>query len=237
MSKILAVDDEAEDLNTIKTVLEEKGYEVVLATNGAQALDSLEDHDLDVILIDIQMPTLSGYDLLRLLKERLNGKTKMIYVSIVPEKEVDMSDIDGFVQKPFTPEILIKDSKKRIKLYQELAKIHNLEDLEAEKNQISNKYKNFPTEFKNLFKILQLKILAKNANIKSIDTKKIIKYGDEIYRLTLEFKKIPPFKKMKVLIKNKVDFSITDNLLKIDSNDLDKNKLFRLLKNSLITLK
>ena len=115
MSKILAVDDEAEDLNTIKTVLEEKGYEVVLATNGAQALDSLEDHDLDVILIDIQMPTLSGYDLLRLLKERLNGKTKMIYVSIVPEKEVDMSDIDGFVQKPFTPEILIKEVEKNIK--------------------------------------------------------------------------------------------------------------------------
>ena len=172
---------------------------------------------------------------LNLYCQLLNQAVKEIKTGKSEELAIDIT-----IDLPITayiPEILIKDSKKRIKLYQELAKIHNLEDLEAEKNQISNKYKNFPTEFKNLFKILQLKILAKNANIKSIDTKKIIKYGDEIYRLTLEFKKIPPFKKMKVLIKNKVDFSITDNLLKIDSNDLDKNKLFRLLKNSLITLK
>ena len=105
--KILVIDDNKEDLNTIKTILEKEGCEVVIATDGAKALEMLIGDGFSLILIDIQMPTLSGYDLLRLMRARLNHKVKMIYVSIVPEQEVDMDDIDGFVQKPFTPETLM----------------------------------------------------------------------------------------------------------------------------------
>jgi two-component system response regulator ResD len=72
----------------------------------------LKEDGFSLVLIDIKMPTLSGYDLLRLLRERLNHKVKMIYVSIVPEQEVDMDDIDGFVQKPFSPESLLNKVKE-----------------------------------------------------------------------------------------------------------------------------
>ena len=105
--KILIIDDDMEDLDTMKDVLEKGGYSVVTANNGAEALDLLKGDGIQLILIDVQMPTLSGYDLLRLLRERLNHKVKMIYVSIIPENEVDMDDIDGFVQKPFDPEGLM----------------------------------------------------------------------------------------------------------------------------------
>tara|TARA_Y100000310_G_C20403097_1_gene678346 strand:+ start:384 stop:731 length:348 start_codon:yes stop_codon:yes gene_type:complete len=110
--KVLIVDDDKEDLETMKSVLEKEGCEVITATNGAEALETLKDDGIQLILIDVKMPTLSGYDLLRLLRERLNHKVKMIYVSIVPEQEVDMDDIDGFVQKPFTPETLMEKVKK-----------------------------------------------------------------------------------------------------------------------------
>lgn len=113
--KILIVDDELDDLGSMRDILEKEGYEVQTATNGAQALDLLRGSKLDVALIDIKMPTLSGYDLLRLLRERLNHKVKMIYVSIVPRHDVDLADIDGFVQKPFSPEQLIKQVKKVLK--------------------------------------------------------------------------------------------------------------------------
>ena len=53
--------------------------------------------------------------ILRLMRERLNHKVKMIYVSIVPEKEVNMDNIDGFIQKPFSPESLIAGVKKVLK--------------------------------------------------------------------------------------------------------------------------
>ena len=113
--KILVVDDTFDDLITMKKILEKEGYEVATATNGAQALDLLTEDGVNLILIDIKMPTLSGYDLLRLLRERLNHKSKMVYVSIVPKQDVDMEDIDGFLQKPFNPEDLIDTVKKVLK--------------------------------------------------------------------------------------------------------------------------
>jgi len=109
--RILVVDDEVEDIKSMQVILEKEGYDVATATNGAEALDVLRRSDLELILLDIKMPTLSGYDLLRLLRERVNHNVKIVYVSIVPEKEVDMTGIDGFIQKPFSPEILINKIK------------------------------------------------------------------------------------------------------------------------------
>jgi|SRR3989344_4911596 len=113
--KILIIDDDLNDLETMKLVLEKAKYNVETADNGANALDIIRKDKPDLILIDIIMPTLSGYDLLRLLRERLNHNVKMIYVSIVLKKEVDLRDIDGFVQKPFMPESLIKEVKRVLK--------------------------------------------------------------------------------------------------------------------------
>ena len=109
--KILIVDDDADILETMKEVLGKQGYETEIATNGAQALDSLSISKPDLILIDIRMPTLSGYDLLRLLRERLNHGAKMAYVTVVPKQEVDLTDVDGFIQKPFSPKEFIKKVK------------------------------------------------------------------------------------------------------------------------------
>jgi CheY-like chemotaxis protein len=110
--KILVVDDSFEDLEQMKAVLEKAGYSVKAATNGAEALDVLRADGFELILIDIKMPTLSGYDLLRLLRERLNHNSKMVYVSIVPKKEVAMDDVDGFVQKPFNEKSLLAEIKR-----------------------------------------------------------------------------------------------------------------------------
>lgn len=115
VKRILVVDDDFEDLSNMKNILEKEGYEVTGATNGAQGLDALQEDGFDLILIDVKMPTLSGYDLLRILRERLNHKVPMIYVTIVPKKEVDMSDIDGFVQKPFSGKTLTKEVKRVMK--------------------------------------------------------------------------------------------------------------------------
>ena len=112
--EILIVDDEQEDLSIMKAILEKEGYSVVTASDGAQALDALTGNGFSLILIDIRMPTLSGYDLLRLLREKLNHHVKMIYVSIVPEKEVVLDEVDGFIQKPFSPDALVAEVKEAL---------------------------------------------------------------------------------------------------------------------------
>lgn len=172
---------------------------------------------------------------LNLYCQLLNQAVKEIKTGKVEELALDIT-IDLPISAHI-PENIIQNTKKRIKLYQQLSKIHDLKNLELAQKETENKFKKLPIEFKNLFKILQLKILAKDANIKSIDTKKIIKYGDEIYRITLEFKKIPPYQKIRALIDKKIDLSIDDNLLKIDLEDLNKKNLIILLKNTLISLK
>ncbi|MCH8002997.1 MAG: response regulator [Nanoarchaeota archaeon] len=73
----LVVDDEQEDLNTMKGILEKDVYEVATVTNGTDALDHLTGDNVDLILIDIRMPTLSGYELLRLMREKINHKAKL----------------------------------------------------------------------------------------------------------------------------------------------------------------
>ncbi len=112
--KILIVDDDKEDRELMESFLKKDGYEVVMAGDGAVALDLLGVNEVDVILLDIKMPTLSGYDFSRLLKWRSNKKIKIIYVSIVPRKEVDMGNVDGFIQKPFSSGVLLKTVKEVI---------------------------------------------------------------------------------------------------------------------------
>lgn len=112
MNKVLIVDDDFEDLIAMKKVLESNKYKVNVATNGAQAIDLSENEDYDVYLIDVKMPTLSGYDLVRLLREKHNGSAKIIFVSIVPKREISNSAVDGFVQKPFSPNELVLEVKR-----------------------------------------------------------------------------------------------------------------------------
>ncbi|HLC65185.1 MAG TPA: response regulator [Candidatus Nanoarchaeia archaeon] len=113
--KILVVDDNLSDLETMKQILRKAGYKVTAASDGAQALDSLKASKFDLILIDILMPTFSGYDLVRVLRSQLDGKVRVVFVSIVPKKEVDMADIDGFIQKPFDVKYFVAEVKKALR--------------------------------------------------------------------------------------------------------------------------
>ena len=126
VQKILVVDDNISDLKTMGEILRKTGYKVVTASNGATAFDTLKNNKFDLILIDILMPTLSGYDLLRLLRERLNGNARMVFVSIVPKKEVDMTDIDGFIQKPFNIRDFVREVKSALRKKLEVKKWQKL---------------------------------------------------------------------------------------------------------------
>ena len=112
VKKILIVDDESDALETMKNILEEERYNVITAKNGAYAIDLLKSFKPDLILLDIMMPTLSGYDLLRLLREKINNKVKIVYVTIVPKQDVDLANVDGFIQKPFSPKEFVKKVKE-----------------------------------------------------------------------------------------------------------------------------
>lgn len=115
MVKIMVVDDNREDLDTMKTLLEKAKYKVMIFSNGNKALENLND-DFDLVLIDIKMPPRSGYDLLKLMREKIGHKVKIVYVSVVPEKDAFLEDSDGFIQKPFDLDGFLQEVKKVLNL-------------------------------------------------------------------------------------------------------------------------
>src|SRR5205807_10003183 len=73
MGKVLIVDDEPDVLLLLRVNLEAAGYQTVLAADGETALIKIDESDPDVVLLDIMMPVMDGWGVLRALSERDNA--------------------------------------------------------------------------------------------------------------------------------------------------------------------
>ncbi len=92
--QILLVDDERDLVFYTKLVLEEKGYEVTEAYDGQQALDILEDFRPDLILLDVTMPKLNGWDVLKQIQE--DPETADIPVLMLTARSEDADKARGW---------------------------------------------------------------------------------------------------------------------------------------------
>lgn len=118
--KILIVDDNQEIIDLISYQFRSKGYQVISALNGQEALAKVYQEHPDLILLDIMMPMIDGYEICNTLKT--NEETKHIPVILVTVKGNE-SDIekgfevraDGYVVKPFEIEELADFSEKFLK--------------------------------------------------------------------------------------------------------------------------
>ena len=81
VAKVLIVDDRPENLLTLESLLDEPDIEVVRATSGGEALAQTLDHDFALVLLDVQMPDMDGYEVAELM--RGNKKTKNIPIIFV----------------------------------------------------------------------------------------------------------------------------------------------------------
>jgi CheY-like chemotaxis protein len=84
--KILAVDNALMFLNSLKMYLEDAPYELHCVTSGREALKYLDDHTVDLIFLDVEMPELDGYELAKRIKQR-GIKTPVVFLTANAEKE------------------------------------------------------------------------------------------------------------------------------------------------------
>jgi CheY-like chemotaxis protein len=108
--RVLVIDDEEEIVNAAKRMLERCGYTVATALNGKQGMDLVNESRPDVIITDIIMPIMDGYEFFKQLrKESFTAKIPVIILTARPNMEDSFRalGVNGFVTKPFTSENLI----------------------------------------------------------------------------------------------------------------------------------
>jgi DNA-binding response OmpR family regulator len=105
--KVLIVDDEPNIVTALEYLLSKSGYEVAVAENGEEALAAVARAKPDLVLLDVMMPRLNGYEVCRRLRERPEWAGTKIVILSAKGREVDVSKglslgADLYVTKPFS---------------------------------------------------------------------------------------------------------------------------------------
>ncbi len=118
---ILAVDDNQENLRIISNFLKDEGYKIALAMEGMSALKILENTEIDLILLDVMMPVMDGFEVCKRVKA--NPKTKDIPVIFLTAKNQTEDLVTGFkagavdyIIKPFKRDELLMRVKNHVEL-------------------------------------------------------------------------------------------------------------------------
>jgi twitching motility two-component system response regulator PilH len=113
VKKVLVVDDSAADRTNLKGILAGNGYQVVMASTGAESLQQAKTEKPDLIFMDIIMPDMDGYEACRLLHN--DADTKGIPVVFVTSKNqkadrvwAQMQGGKAFITKPYTPDQILE---------------------------------------------------------------------------------------------------------------------------------
>jgi CheY-like chemotaxis protein len=109
---ILMVDDHPQNLMALEAVLDDMGQNLVIANSGREALKHLLDEEFALILLDVQMPGLDGYETAALVREREQSRhTPIIFLTAINQSDAQVfkgysSGAVDYMFKPFAPEVL-----------------------------------------------------------------------------------------------------------------------------------
>jgi DNA-binding response OmpR family regulator len=111
--KILAVDDEKDALQWLEDVLSQEGHQVLGVTSGLQALAAIEIARFDVVLLDLMMPEVDGYEVLRSMTDHwVNVRVPVVITSCRRDPRsrsfARVFGVRHYLEKPFQPEELLK---------------------------------------------------------------------------------------------------------------------------------
>lgn len=116
---ILVVDDNKEIVYSISELLKHEGYEVVKAYDGMEALKAMEEHKIDLILLDVMMPKMNGLSALMKLREK--SRIPVLILSAKTEESDKVSGLtlgaDDYIEKPYNPTELMARVKAHLRRY------------------------------------------------------------------------------------------------------------------------
>lgn len=119
--KILLIEDELDILKTSRIFLESEGFKVITATDGMEGLDKTRSENPDLIIMDIMLPKLDGYQACRILKfdDKYKHIPIIMFSARAQESDKQMGKevgADAYITKPFEPKVLIDKIKELLKV-------------------------------------------------------------------------------------------------------------------------
>lgn len=151
IKKILLVDDDPNLILLVRDFLEFKGYKVVIASNGREALTILEQQNIDMIVCDVMMPIMDGYTFVK--EVRQNSRTQWIPVMFLSAKGQSQDRVKGlsigadvYMVKPFEPEELVAQVDSTLKQAHRLMGHSVKKSDDTPKIQVPNNIELTPTE-------------------------------------------------------------------------------------------
>ena len=121
--KILVVDDEEDTLSSIKEILEKENYKVTGVNTGLGAIKEVKNEKFDLVILDIMMPHLSGWDTFSKIRE-INSIQKVMFLSVIESSELsrerkmnlEKSSNVEYLSKPFDRSVLVERVKSMIEV-------------------------------------------------------------------------------------------------------------------------
>lgn len=137
MERVLVVDDDAQMLRAIRTALSARGYEVLTAGTGENALALAAEENLDLLLLDLRLPGIEGHDVIRRL--RAWSELPVIVVSVQESQEEKVAALDAgaddYITKPFGMKELLarmRAVRRRVAHEEEPAPVLRFDGLEVD---------------------------------------------------------------------------------------------------------
>jgi len=112
--KILVIDDEKVIVEVVKDALEERNYEVVFALDGKEGFEKVKSESPDLIVLDVHMPSMNGYEFMRALRAQsaIDGKPMTPVIVLTANETMEdlfqLEGVKGYLVKPMEAAELIK---------------------------------------------------------------------------------------------------------------------------------
>lgn len=110
MQKILVVEDDFDIQELLQNFLQEAGYEVSIATDGVEAIATFSDKHFDLILLDIMLPKIDGFNVCELIRKQSQVPIIMLTALSGEEEQIRGLDlqVDDYITKPFSMPVLVR---------------------------------------------------------------------------------------------------------------------------------
>lgn len=116
-TKILVVDDNERNRYLVSFILEKNGFEVVTANDGLDGVETAREQRMDLIIMDIKMPRMNGYEATMRIK-KLEGCQSVPIIALTSyamaedKKKAVAAGCDGYIAKPINPETFMDEIRK-----------------------------------------------------------------------------------------------------------------------------